>query len=295
MTEIQHLFVRFVTERERIRELRAAGHPAPWTHDTLLRECRFCNVNREHDAVTIKVDQLVRRKAVELRWTLAETVAQIHFARTFNEPAVLEDVGLLCARPGDTVKRLQAMVRNGRKVLRGAYLVIPHGTAHKGVSPHEYFPHVSHKLRKAIDRVDETEHLAEVADTMTQTDGIGEFMANQVVTDLRYIAGGHIRWKDWDTFVLAGPGTRRGLNRFMGAEGGLPSGRKFPKMAGDCAPLLLQIRADLRGETTPTIDDHFQDPNNLSNCFCEFDKYCRGRQQLLTGQRLTLRRRNAVS
>lgn len=295
MTDIQHLFLRFVTERERIRELREAGHPLPWTHDTLLRDCRFCNVNREHDAVTLKVHTLVREKAKKLKWSLAETVAQIHFARTFNEPPVLEDVGLLCARPVDTVKRLRAMVANGRKILRGAYLVIPHGSGHKGVSTHEYFPFVSHKLRSAISRVETVGTLEAVADAMMTVDGIGEFMANQVVTDLRYTPGFALRWRDWGTFILAGPGTRRGLNRYMGAEGGLPSGRKFPKMGGDCAPLLLGIREDIRGKTTPQIDDHFRDPNNLSNCFCEFDKYCRGRHQLLTGKRLTLRRRNSVS
>lgn len=292
MTDIQQLFVRFVEERERVRQLRAAGHPAPWTHDVLLRDYRFCNVNREHDAVTLWVAEQVRNKAKELRWTLAETVAQIHFARTFNEPPVLADVGLLSPKPDATVRRLAKLVKEGRKVLRGAYLVIPHGSEHRGVHPHEYFPGVSHALRKAVARVEAATRLEEVADAMLSINGIGDFMANQVVTDLRYVPGFSKRWKDWTSFVLAGPGTRRGLNRYMGAEGGLPSGRKFPKMGGDCAPLLLEIRETLRPKFSKEVNEHFRDPNNLSNCFCEFDKYCRGRHQIMTGQRITLRRRN---
>ena len=273
MTDIQQLFVRFVEERERVRQLRKAGHPAPWTHDVLLRDYRFCNVNREHDAVTLWVAEHVRNKAKELRWTLAETVAQIHFARTFNEPPVLADVGLLSPKPDATVRRLAKLVKEGRKVLRGAYLVIPHGSEHRGVHPHEYFPGVSHALRKAVARVEATTRLEEVADAMLSINGIGDFMANQVVTDLRYVPGFSKRWTDWGTFVLAGPGTRRGLNRYMGAEGGLPSGRKFPKMGGDCAPLLLEIRETLRPKLSKEVNEHFRDPNNLSNCFCEFDKY----------------------
>lgn len=293
MTDIQQLFVRFVEERERIRQLRAAGQPAPWTHDSLLRDCRFCNVNREHDAVTVWVAEHVRNKAKELEWSLAETVAQIHFARTFNEPPVLADVGLLSAKPNATVRRLAKLVASGRKVLRGAYLVIPHGSEHRGVHPHEYFPGVSHALRKAVARVESSVHLEEVAEYMLTVGGVGDFMANQVITDLRYTPGFANRWKDWSTFVLAGPGTRRGLNRYMGAEGGLPSGRKFPKMTGDCAPLLLEIRDALATKFSNVINTYFCDPNNLSNCFCEFDKYCRGRHQVMTGQRLTLRRRNS--
>lgn len=300
MTDIQHLFVRFVEERERIRQRRAAKHPAPWTHDPLLRDYRFCNVNREHDAVTIWVAEHVRNKAKELKWTLAEAVAQIHFARTFNEPPVLADVGLLSATPAATVRRLEKLVACGRKILRGAYLVVPNGSANRGRSPQDYFPHVSHALRSALKRHRDTDKLEDVADAMMTVSGIGEFMANQVITDLRYTTilhrgiacSGTSRWSDWTTFVLAGPGTRRGLNRYMGAEGGLPSGRKFPKMTGDCAPLLLDIRSALAPRFSTEVNQHFRDPNNLSNCFCEFDKYCRGRHQILTGQRVTLRQRN---
>ena len=48
-------------ERERIRQLRAAGQPGPWTTDSVFRTGRFCNVHREHDKTTQWFHQEVRQ------------------------------------------------------------------------------------------------------------------------------------------------------------------------------------------------------------------------------------------
>jgi hypothetical protein len=43
-------------------------------------------------------------------------------------------------------------------------------------------------------------------------DGLGSFIAAQVVADLKYIEPLNKRF-DWQTFAASGPGSRRGLNR----------------------------------------------------------------------------------
>ena len=42
----------YMIEREKIRQRKEAGEPAPWTDDTILQEGRFTNVRRSDDRTT---------------------------------------------------------------------------------------------------------------------------------------------------------------------------------------------------------------------------------------------------
>jgi hypothetical protein len=99
--------------------------------------------------------------------------------------------------------------------------------------------------------------------------GMGDFMRNQIITDMKY--SHHLpkkRTEDWTTFILAGPGTRRGLNRLRGK----PLGEKID----DPTELLIKLRRLVNEHIKLTFDyPVFDDLNNLSNCCCEFDKYRR--------------------
>lgn len=288
LTEVQNRFITFVRERETARVSRTLGQNRPWCSDPIINEFKFCNVNREHDRVTRWIAKHVRP---HLRKThISTAVAQLYICRIFNEPATIEKI--FPVNPDKALKTLQAMRNSGQKVLRGAYLCVPHGTSNAGRSTEEYFLDNMKKLLTHSRDLDRCFTLEQVAEVMRQVDGIGDFITNQVITDLRYTPGAYKwdcrDWPDWETFVLAGPGTRRGLNRYLGA-GGVGT-RRFPKIAGDCQPLLLKIRDNLRLVLPDDIAEHFRDPNNLSNCFCEFDKYERVRQQLAEGSRITVHR-----
>src|ERR1700736_146027 len=49
------VFVAFIIERDAIYKRRAAGEPAPWTDDLILRAWSFTNIHREDDRVTVWV------------------------------------------------------------------------------------------------------------------------------------------------------------------------------------------------------------------------------------------------
>lgn len=283
LSPVQERFVAFVKAREEARHLKMVDELSP---DPIIAQFKFCNVNREHDAVTRWIDAHVRPRLDG--YALVDQVAQLYICRILNEPAVLREVF-----PVTDVARAKAKLRaikaRGDKILRGVYLCVPHGTSNVGVPVEDYFLDIYRRLA----RLDygRPKLLASVADTMRTVDGVGDFIANQVCTDLRYQpchGGVDGRWRDWLSFVLAGPGTRRGLNRYQGATG--VETRRFPKLAGDCAPLLLQIREDLQHEFCNEIQYHFLDINNLSNCFCEFDKYERVRAQHINNERITCKR-----
>ena len=280
-------FFTFVLEREalRINKLQHPDHPQQWTTNEILRVHRFCNVNREHDAVTIWIEKNLREFFHDK--SLGLVVPSLFLARIYNEPETLKHI-LPELRFGyydrslELIKELRA---NGQKAMRGAYMVAPHGPKGKGRTPEEYFTEATIGLYGSIvnygsNAITSFEELAEI---MARVNGVGPFFINQVVADLRYMPQSE-NFPDWGDFILAGPGTRRGLNRL--ADRKLHQGVRNQV----CKDELLEVRELALDALPKVVWDHFRDINNLSNCFCEYDKYCRGREQYEQGKRLTLRR-----
>ena len=100
--------------------------------------------------------------------------------------------------------------------------------------------------------------------------GLGSFMAGQVVADLKYVPPLK-RARDWTTFVAPGPASRRGLNRVLGRPVDAPW-RNDDTWRAAFRHLRERIMPEL--ERIGLGDLHAQD---LQNCLCEFDKYERVR------------------
>ena len=274
-------FIAFVHAREEMRKHKEKfGGPGPHSDDPVLANYTFCNINREDDYVTKFIHEHFRVPFSDKGRTFM--VRQMLFCRIFNEPAVLELVCPLTADTETAIALLEEYKAAGNKVMRGAYLMPPHGagSAAKGI--------VRHWLSDVVDGATKGKHndytyktnLAQVAEMLMRVTGVGPFIANQVCTDLRYVPVWGPSYTDWMTFILCGPGTRRGMNRFMGRDlSALGSDAKFTAE-------LLQIRDSLSGELSANIQGYYVDPNNLSNSFCEFDKYERAQEQLAAGEEL---------
>jgi hypothetical protein len=97
--------------------------------------------------------------------------------------------------------------------------------------------------------------------------GIGSFMAAQIVADLKntpYLETA----EDWWDWAAPGPGSLRGLSRVRG----LGTGSRWQTSA--FIPELIQLREEL----TPMIGTAIAESlclQDLQNCLCEYDKYCR--------------------
>jgi hypothetical protein len=272
MTPVQLRFVHWILEREKAREAKDLGEP--YKGDPIIQAYRFCNVNREHDRVTKWINEHVRPHLVDV--SLGEAIYRLYLCRVFNEPDCLEDIMPDVAHK-TALKRLQMRRRAELKLLRGAYLVVPHG---ESIDVEIYYMNLAARLRKLDISVGglTTPTLEYVAKQMLPLTGMGEFMVNQVISDLRYQQRWGLDWHDWETFVMAGPGTRRGLARYRatGSPKRQPNGR-IAKETGDCGAYLRDIRRDLKPHLPHRIWMYLRDINNLSNCFCEFDKYERAR------------------
>ncbi len=256
------LFVSFIKERERVRVMKSKHKPLPWTQDPIISKYRFCNVNRQHDRQTVLLQRWLY-KDKKAKWVEFNAVPM----RLFNQAHTMDAIGWLQpATPWwENVKGGVAEVkRKGLTPFNGAYIVSTNGVQMNKV---DYI--LGRILRPLAKRWGDAPYGSKScqawADFYMGTDGLGNFIANQIVTDLKY--GPLHDAKDWKTFVLAGPGTMRGLNRLLKRDINTP-------MKQDAARELLSDVRDLVWNEVP-FHEYFDDLNNLSNCFCEFDKYRR--------------------
>lgn len=261
--QVEALFA-FMFERYLIYRKRQAGEPKPWTADPILQRYKFTNVYREHDTVSkwISVNWRGPNQDDPDLW-FAMTVA-----RLINWPDTLQELGYPSGWDESyfisTIERRQ---RRGEKTFGGAYIVSTNGNKmqkapYLGMRVLTPLWEAREKLRPTKKSTLDSTHAALMA-----FDGLGSFLAAQVVADLKYVKP---LWDapDWWTWAASGPGSRRGLNRVLGRP------VNNPWREQDWRVKLLELHAAIdpyvRGAGMPDI--HAQD---LQNVLCESDKYQR--------------------
>lgn len=210
----------WITERHRIYLKKMAGDPPPWTADRTLQRYRFCNVFRELDTVTVWLRENWRDPYAENEhlWIA------LCLARQVNWPETLHEVGFPHGGyDAKSVQRvLEARKARGAKVYTGAYMISAPAGPYAGMGKPEYTAKV---VVGALWRARKEFHglfaggrqptLQEVHSWLREFRGWGDFMAYEVVTDLR-----HTRYlsqaPDINTWAVAGPGAIRGLHRLHG-------------------------------------------------------------------------------
>lgn len=248
--EMLDLFIYYVNEREAVQLRRRAGHPKPWTTDTILQHYHFCNNRREDDRGTKEIRALMKTIADIERLPCLYTMA-----RMFNH---WETVDRWLEGGVPLVKRYRNL---GCKTFNTAYVV---STCGESMDKVDYVARVVHQVAEIY--VPRTSCL-EAFEALREVPGLGSFLAGQVVADLkndRYLKNA----KDWHTFAVMGPGSKKGLDFiFLGGT----TERNFEHR--------MDTLAMLTYGKIPKL--HRQD---LQNCLCEFSKYVRY-QQGLPGRR----------
>jgi hypothetical protein len=111
--------------------------------------------------------------------------------------------------------------------------------------------------------------LAEAAAWLEEFDGLGSFLAAQVVADAKNTPGNPLKTApDWQTWCAPGPGSLRGLTALRGRTITPGQFHKEIRLAWD--------------EVRPLLPAHLQDLHmqDFQNCLCEFSKYAKA----LTGE-----------
>jgi len=255
----------FITEREAVRVARAAGRPAPWTADPILRTYRFCNVRRADDRVS--------------RWLLdnwygphkdhPNILAACALARLFNQPSTLNVIGLYVFKPTgrgapwwDKIKHAVQQLRGrGDRVFNAAYIVSTAGNkADKVEWVVDAYARPLFEAGIAINPAS----MRDTCEAIQTCYGYKGFMAGQVTADLRWAMSG--TWADRHAWAPLGPGSTRGLRRLY--TGSVDSNVPAPQLPKFFNRMLGEIKLLLPPAITKRLE-----AMDYQNCLCEFDKY----------------------
>lgn len=257
---------RFISERYAVLQRRKQGLPKPWTQDSILQNYRFCNVYREDDTVT----QWIKAHWRDTYTNDKDVWFAMAVARFVNWPDSLAEVGYPVPWDAATrrhfVNALELRQAVKEKVFTGAYVI----HAVKGS-----------KIRHVADDIltplwDRRNYVCEAATSCAQLqkrleefNGVGSFMAGQIVCDTKYTRLLDTAL-DWWEFAVEGPGSKRGLNRVMGrsVNQNWKKDEWFVTLSGLRAAILPMIHA--AGMPPLSAQD-------LQNCLCEFSKYEKAR------------------
>jgi len=264
----------WIMERESIRLQRLAKKPKPWTDDEILQSYRFCNVRRMDDKVSRWLEVNWYRPHFGHKNMLLACV----LARHFNRPSTLGPITELVFAPGRMElnkirKKILAMRDFGNKVFNSAYII---GNA--GVTSEEaagfgngkveiLFEMVFDPIHSSPPEIDPCSMQQSVAN-LTQYAGFGTFMAGQVISDLRWAIDGD--WDDRHDWAPQGPGSTRGLARYLGME----SVKKNCMISSVFQVNFQQFMEDMRSELPEELRDRLE-AMDYQNCLCEYDKYMR--------------------
>jgi len=263
------LLMYWIQERYRIRTLKHANEPKPWTTDPVFQTTYFCNVHREDDKVTRFIRDFYSPYVADPMF-----VYNLVFARFINWPSTIKLVGYMREHtPRQLEDVLNFISDQGDKVWGNAYVITTHGQkmAKTKYLTEQVLTDV-YKYEQAAQSVPAAHRPTPTCSGMSRAlqlvDGIGSFLAAQVVADLKNTPG-HLLYTAYDrtTFVEPGPGSIRGLNWFFGNEIGPSNVSTHFHMHFQ----MVREYADANWPAeVPPVDNQ-----DLQNCLCEFDKYCR--------------------
>jgi len=200
-------------------------------------------------------------------------------ARFLNWPETLErltypDNKGIVTDPQKILSIIEDIAAAGHKVWGNAYVVTTHGLPMgkaqylcRNVLPAAYDLLGAARWRGAY--TGSTRTLACRYDDYITLEGMGSFMAAQVLADLKNTPGHPLYTaEDWSMWSAPGPGSLRGLAWYYG--------RKIKLSEYETA--ILEVRDQLPGKAaTLLVTDGKFNMQDLQNCLCEFDKYCRVR------------------
>lgn len=266
LIENQKWFYHWIVERERCRHGYENNLPKPWSTDRILQEYRFCNVEREKDSVSKWITEYWMNE-YDTTTAPERMVFAMCVARLFNRVSTLKLIGF---PHGDLnilewFKHTRVILKNartkGEKIWTGAYLVSTNGVKKDKLDYilDDVLAHIEHRVREPYER----ESLEEYHAHLTSFDGLGSFMAGQVIADLKYTSV-LADAPDWWTWAPIGPGSKRGLNRYFRRK--LEANIKDSQVIEELTGVQLQVQQRL-GILLPV--------HNIQNCMCEFDKYLR--------------------
>ena len=257
----------WINHREQMRERKERGeanYVYGYSDDPHMGTVRYCNVHREDDKVTRWMRQNWSTKDSPVWWfVLGRMLNYIPtLAYIKKEYVKFENLGML----------LKLRRAAGNKIFTSAYTI---STCGQRMDKINYVIGVAAQCREIDEGVgkwiwEKSYHadnsLRSAHRDLTEINGLGSFLAAQVVADLKNTPGHPLQTApDRATWCAPGPGSLRGLQAFYGRP---VTVRTFASDIAGCYAATLPL---VNKAILPIDMQDFQ------NCLCEFSKYDRVR------------------
>lgn len=272
--EVFDLYWYFACERQNIFWKKINGDPAPWTHDKILQEYKFCNSYRVND----RISQYLLKNVIYNgnNYNYEDMLFRIILFKLFNKESTWE---LLSKNFGDILLKnfntkkysiiLENAISNGTKIYNDAYI----SCANKAFGyDRKHDNHLAlldkmFNIDKMQDKIIKCNTMQDAFNIIKGYPLIGNFMAYQLVTDINYSA--FVNWKE-NEFTVAGPGSLRGIKKCFIDKGTMTNEDiiKYMYMHQDEEFKRLNLNFKRIGNRPLQLID-------CQNIFCELDKYCR--------------------
>lgn len=281
-----HYLVNWMVERQRIfwRRFRQESGP-PWTGDPVMYVHKFTNVYRVLD----RASQFLLREVIYngRSYSVASTFWRILLYKHFNLPStwryLTQELGDITIKtpPDSIVRTLKRYHARGYHIYSNAYMLTASFMRNEGTKKRLGIEHIRDKheayLRLFEIHVFNTGLWRQIFDAPSFTEAytlmrtiptVGPFLAYQYVQDLNYTP--LVSWDD-NEFCAPGNGTIRGVDRTFS---GVRPGQHAEVVRWAHQRLLVQLKYEGKFEPLP---DHWPTVADVSNCFCETDKYMRAK------------------
>ncbi len=258
-TDVQNKLIYWIETREYIRRRKEYGTPPPWVADPVFQTTYFCNVHREDDKVTKWIRAYYNSGYVD------ETMFEynIILSRFVNKPSSLAQLGFQFEHNPTEIES----VMSNPGMWGNAYVITTHGIK---MPKAQYLAYnvlgAVYEQLEGLRPLLRGPSLARAGAALQGIEGIGPFLAGQVIADLKNTPGHPLESAtDWASFALPGPGSLRGMSWFFYGC----AGKSFSR--ADFAEGLATIRAFVQRQydLTKTCNQ------DLQNVLCEYDKYMR--------------------
>lgn len=289
-------FIYWMTERHNIFLKRKAGAPKPWTDDEILQSQFFTNPFRENDRVTVWFRENIRDPLSDSEDVIFATILFRWFNLPFTAEVLIGDKGpkhnlFLKWDPVEAQRRLDKARAEGNKLFTGAYIINCQNSEPKHTCCIRRVTKVWEDRKGLITFVKMSKKnggsMRDVHKFLLKYDGLGPFMAYEIVCDLRYTD-----WlnnaRDRKTWCNPGPGAVRGLHRINGgdfASMGIKNNAGAPKTPKDfiaqCQNLLAYAQGELRAPAFRNME-----MREIEHSLCEWDKF----ERVLWGEGRSKRR-----
>lgn len=257
-------FLYWISERHGIYEKRMRGEPKPWSDDKILQTCFFTNPYRENDKTTVWFRENIRQP---LRDIPAVVFATICF-RWFNYIPTGEILVKHSLHTNWNKAKAILVLSRLEKVFTGAFMIPAPPGSKKVVHVCSCLDGIWRNRDDLVYNVSGGKSLQQAHKALIGIKWLGNFMAYEVVTDLRhtYVLENA---PDIMTWANPGPGCIRGLRRLQG----LPLSAKgnsdcLPRPAGwqnTMQDLLKAVQ-----ERLPHLPPF--EIREVEHSLCEFDK-----------------------